>query len=317
MQGNNLAMKNEHWKQQNERGTLLGMRILLLVYRLFGSRVCKGMLYPVLVYFYWSNKKLRLALQTYYQQVRKHQQSHQPSQPTVAIRPFLNVRYFGFGIVDRLALWHGRIDVNKSIKSHNSEVLYHYAEQSQKGGIILSSHLGNFDLCRGAGKQRFKAKVNVIVDIANAKKINQILSLVNQEYLVDFIAVNEINISLAIQLKEKIDAGEFLVIAGDRVNDEQFSNSVEVPFLGQPAKFPIGPYVLAKVLECPIFTLHCFANKKGHYDVYFEQLFTRVDFNKSDKQAKIHHYASLYATDLEKQCLQYPEQWFNFYNFWK
>lgn len=310
-------MKNEHWKQQNERGTLLGMRILLLVYRLFGSRVCKGMLYPVLVYFYWSNKKLRLALQTYYQHVRNHQQNHRPSQSIVAIRPFLNVRYFGFGIVDRLALWHGRIDVNKSIKAHNSEVLYHYAEQSQKGGIILSSHLGNFDLCRGAGKQRFKAKVNVIVDIENAKKINQILSLVNQEYLVDFIAVNEINISLAIQLKEKIDAGEFIVIAGDRVNDEQFSNSVEVPFLGQPAKFPIGPYVLAKVLECPIFTLYCFANKKGHYDVYFEQLFTSVDFSKADKKAKIHHYASLYAADLEKQCLQYPEQWFNFYNFWK
>lgn len=265
-----------HWKQQNERGTLVGMRILLFVYRGFGSRVCKAVLFPILLYFYCTNKQVKTALQAYYDSLLS-------IDPAISRKPLSNVLNFGFGIIDRLALWHGKLNVTEKINAHNADILYDYAQQSQRGGLIISSHLGNFDLCRAAGKQRFKSKINVIVDFNNAKKINQILTLVNQEYTVDLIPVNEINVAVAIQLREKIDAGEFIVIAGDRVADESYTNSVSVPFLGQPARFPIGPYVLAKVLECPIFSIYCFADKKGGYDVYFSQLFAHVNFSRRDK----------------------------------
>lgn len=118
------------WRSQHERGSLLGMRILLVIYRLFGSRVCKAVLMPILLYFYWTNNNVKTALSDYYQKLLS-------INPDIAVKPFANVRYFGFGIIDRLALWHGRLAVSDKITAHNAEVLYDYAEKSSRGGRLF------------------------------------------------------------------------------------------------------------------------------------------------------------------------------------
>lgn len=302
------------WKEQSERGSLWGIRLLIGVYRLLGERACKALLLPVLGYFYLSGREMRQHLSAFYQQL-------QTQDASVQAKPFANVVSFGFGIVERLSLWTGRFAIGR-IRPHNSEVLYDHAATGQ-GGLIFSSHLGNFELCRAAGRERFSAKMNVLVDISNAKKINRMMQAVNSDFLADIIPVEQIDMALAIQLKEKVDSGEFVVIAADRVNSLSEDNhskdnhSVHVPFLGKTAAFPIGPYVLAKVLGCPVFSLYCFRANDGKYDVFFHRLFECVQFNRRERSEQITAYATTYAEQLGDYCRRYPTQWYNFYDFWK
>ena len=61
----------------------------------------------------------------------------------------------------------------------------------------------------------------------------------------------EVNPSLGVMLKEAIDKHENIVILADRLSDEN-SRKVKVNFLGMPASFPQGPWILANVLKAPI-----------------------------------------------------------------
>lgn len=300
---------SDDWKEQAERGSLFGIRLLIGVYRLLGERACKVVLFPVLVYFYLSGRTMRRHLSAFYQQL-------QTQDATIQAEPFANVVHFGFGIVERLSLWTGRFAIER-IRPHHSEVLYDYAATGQ-GGLIFSSHLGNFELCRAAGRARFTAKMNILVDMSNAKKINRIMQAVNSDFLADIIPVEQIDAALAIRLKEKVDNGEFIIIAADRVNSVSgVDHSIRVPFLGKSAAFPIGPYVLAKVLGCPVFSLYCFRSNDGKYDVFFHRLFDCVQFNRPERSEKITEYATTYAQQLGDYCRRYPTQWYNFfYNFW-
>ena len=120
----------------------------------------------------------------------------------------------------------------------------------------------------------------------------------------------------AIDLKEKVEQGEFVVIAGDRTPVDNDSAVTNVEFMGKPAELPIGPYVLGKVLDCPVLTLFCLHTEKG-YHVKFSQLSEKIEFTKKNRTVKIQQYAQQYATELEQEVRLSPLQWYNFHDFWK
>ena len=70
-------------------------------------------------------------------------------------------------------------------------------------------------------------------------------------------------------LRDKLAAGEHVAIVGDRVSVRHQERSLRVPFLGRPAPFPEGPFVLASLLECPVYLLFCF-KIDGRYRMFLE-----------------------------------------------
>ena len=61
------------------------------------------------------------------------------------------------------------------------------------------------------------------------------------------------------------------MIAGDRVPVAAHPRVALADFLGQPAAFPVGPYILGSVLQCPVYLL--FSMQRGdRYEVHFELL---------------------------------------------
>jgi predicted LPLAT superfamily acyltransferase len=71
-----------------------------------------------------------------------------------------------------------------------------------------------------------------------------------------------------LQLHERLERGEWLAIAGDRV-PLHGGRSVTVDFLGHPA-FPQGPWLLAGLLKCPVNLLMCLKQPDGHYRLTLE-----------------------------------------------
>lgn len=89
-----------------------------------------------------------------------------------------------------------------------------------------------------------------------------------------------------------------------------------VPFLGRDAPFPQGPYVLAHLLECPVYLMFCI-RQNGRYRLYFEMFAERINLPGRDKQAAIGAWAERYAKRLESFALIDPFQWYNFFDFWQ
>jgi predicted LPLAT superfamily acyltransferase len=72
----------------------------------------------------------------------------------------------------------------------------------------------------------------------------------------NLMPVTDIGPETAILLKEKLERGEWIAIVGDRIAvNPQRGGEWRVcwsRFMGQPAPFPQGPFILASILRCPV-----------------------------------------------------------------
>jgi predicted LPLAT superfamily acyltransferase len=152
------------------------------------------------------------------------------------------------------------------------------------------------------------------VHTAHAENFNRVMQSVNPNQRITLIEVTELDPAVAIRLKQKLAAGELIVITGDRIPVASTRVSV-APFLGRPARFPQGPWILAALLKCPVYTLICLADDK-RFHVYLESLSDRVCLGRGSREADLQRYVREFSTRLERFCEIAPLQWFNFFPFW-
>jgi predicted LPLAT superfamily acyltransferase len=131
----------------------------------------------------------------------------------------------------------------------------------------------------------------------------------------NLMQVTEMTPAMAMQLFERIEQGEFIVIAGDRVPVSNNPRVALAPFLGQTAAFPVGPYVMASVLGCPLYTLFA-TRQEGGYELHFERLRDEVRLPRRGREQALAELAGDYAARLEHHVRRAPLEWFNFYDFW-
>ena len=156
--------------------------------------------------------------------------------------------------------------------------------------------------------------MNVLVHTRHAEQFNRLLNEAGASNL-RLIQVSELDPAIMLQLSERLERGEWLAIAGDRV-PLHGARSVTVDFLGQPAAFPQGPWLLAGLLRCPLNLMSCL-KIDGRYQVLLEPLADRVQWKRGERDAVIRSWVQGYAQRLGQLCLDAPHQWFNFYPFWK
>jgi predicted LPLAT superfamily acyltransferase len=179
----------------------------------------------------------------------------------------------------------------------------------------VGAHLGNLEVCRALAEIGEKVTMNVLVHTKHAEDFNRLLGEAGATNL-RLIQVSELDPVIMLQLHERLERGEWLAIAGDRV-PLHGGRSVTVDFLGYPAKFPQGPWLLAGLLKCPVNLLLCLKKPDGDYRLTLEPFADAITWKRSDREQVIHQWASRYAERLSHYCLQAPQQWFNFYPFWK
>jgi predicted LPLAT superfamily acyltransferase len=128
------------------------------------------------------------------------------------------------------------------------------------------------------------------------------------------LQVTETDAATAVLLQECIERGEWVAIVGDRVPVRQ-SKTVSLPFLGVEAAFPVGAYVLAALLRCPLFFMGCVRQGDGHV-VHFDLLAESVTLPRKDRESALRSLAAAYVQRLESLVQRSPFDWFNFFPFW-
>ncbi|HEV2211847.1 MAG TPA: glycosyltransferase [Gammaproteobacteria bacterium] len=300
----NLARRRaKHCSRMGERGSLAGLRFVGFCDRVLGRPLTTLMLYPVTAYFFLTHPRARRASRRFLGAVGT------ASTLTNSFRHFMQ---FSGAILDKVAAWHDPEAVRVAFPE---QAVLARAVAGGRGVLLLSAHLGNLELARALSTIIPGLKVNALVYTSNAQKINAVLEETNDAYAVRLIYVQEIGPDTALMLREKIAAGEVVVIVGDRTPVAEGSPTVQAEFLGRPAPFAVGPYVLAHVLECPVHLFFCIREGTG-YTIHLEPFAERIELPRRERMAAAAAWAGRYAARLADYARRFPLQWYNFYDFW-
>lgn len=310
------AEPNQHWSKRQERGTVLGIKALLAVYSLLGRPIFNLMLKLVMSYYYLTGKQARQASEQYLQHLQSYANRRQITLPN-HLSSYNHLLSFGHTMLDKLAAWKGDFSV-KNLTIHGQESFQALVERKQ-GVLLLGSHLGNIELCRALGRRHSHIKINALVFTEHAERFNAVMKAINPNSELNLIQVSRLGPDTAILLQQKIEQGEWVVIVGDRTSTSKETRAVWADFVGQPAPFPQGPFMLASVLKAPVYLLFGLRDERSktpHFNVYFEHFSDNIDLPRKERQAALAQVVQRYADRLEHYTLQAPLQWYNFFNFW-
>jgi len=302
----------KHWAQINEFSFIAGLRLLFWLARVFGRWPFRLVLYPVLLWYLVAKPVARAASKNYLRRMASFNDAvGVQSGMSGTLRHFAA---FGDNVLDKMLLWSGLLNVD-SVEIHGMDlVVGQFAER--RGGIFICCHLGNLELCRVLAKRQPGLKMTVLLYTKHAAKFNKLLAQLDPDSRLNLMQVTELTPGTAALLAEKVAEGEFVAIAGDRIPVSANPRVAWASFLGDMAPFPVGPYVLASLFQCPVYLLFSMRSKatsEVHFELFRESI--RLPHWKRDEA--LADLVAAYAARLEYFCQRAPLQWFNFYDFWQ
>jgi predicted LPLAT superfamily acyltransferase len=188
------------------------------------------------------------------------------------------------------------------------------------GGIILMSHVGNWEIAAHMLKVQGRDNPGMKLLLYLGRKHKEQIERTQKESLVQsgvkIIAVEENGGSPA-DIVEGINflkAGGLVSLTGDRLWRKD-QRSIPVRFLGHEAFLPETPFVFALLSGAPLFIF--FAYRTGKQIYRFQTLppeYVRAT-DRRDRQESIIRAAQAYADHLEDTVQRHPFEWFHFEPF--
>nr|WP_256378116.1 glycosyltransferase family 2 protein [Pantoea sp. Ap-870] len=306
-----------HWAATPERRGQWGLRFMLWLYQRAGRLPFILLLWPVVAVYWLSGRAARAASQQWLTRVQAvaHQQQIALPRPLSSYCHFLR---FGNSMLDKVASWRGDLQWGRDIDfAPGAEAVIRGAEG--KGQLILASHLGDIEACRAMAKQVSGLVINALVFTDNAQRFRAVLESIAPQAGVNLLPVSDIGPDTAILLQQKLDAGEWVAIVGDRTAVQRQRGGerrvVWSEFMGQPAPFPQGPFVLAAALRCPVLLMFAL-RQQGKLRVHCEAFADPLPLPRNGRQQALQAAVDRYAARLQHHALLAPLDWFNFYDFW-
>ncbi|MBA3580862.1 MAG: glycosyltransferase family 2 protein [Gammaproteobacteria bacterium] len=308
-----VQRKHQQWHQLQERGSLLGMRLLLAVHRLLGARGFQIAIAPALIHYFIFHPTARRSSHQYLTHFyAAFPQALKNKKPNY-LSTLQHFNQFTHVALDKIITWVGHYREH-NVTFEDREVLSDLVRRKQ-GALIIGSHLGNIEISRALSQTNPDAVINVLMHTKHNPKFNHLLRETPQARRINLIQVTDIGADTAMMLNECINRGEMIILTGDRVPVQSAERVSLVNFLNKPAPLPQGPYILASLLKCPVLVLFCL-KEKNRYRIYLEPFADVIQLPRKDRETHLQHYAQRYAHVLEKYCQLAPLQWFNFYDFW-
>jgi predicted LPLAT superfamily acyltransferase len=298
------------WAGRRERGAFFMMRLTLLGLRVLGRPVMLPIVHLVALYFFLFGRGGRDASLDYLRRL-------QLQAPEAGLEPtwrhaYRHFRSFGTAILDKIDTWSGRMRYEDVAFEERDEMTRQ--ARGSRGIVVFGSHLGNLEVLRALGTLGSRVKLNVLVHTRHADYFNRIMRLAGATD-VELVQVTALDPTTAFALRERVDRGEWVVITGDRV-PVHGGRTIEADFLGGKAPLPIGPYIIAGLLQCPVYLLFCL-RQQGRNHVYFEPFAERIEWTRATRDAVLAGHAQRFAARLEHYLRMAPLQWFNFYPYWR
>jgi predicted LPLAT superfamily acyltransferase len=310
-----------HWADKKEIGAFSWqMRFTIFIANHFPN-IIKLIITAFITFFYFiKSKEERKTSMNFLSRVTKINKKQKPGL-FLCYKHFLS---FSLMLVEKMQTWGGKRKLSQ-VESQNDS-LKELAEQLERseGALLMCSHLGNMDMLwslSSFGQTHAKGNFETfpIADISGQSFFNSFLKKIHPEIYNKVIDANSIEPGTIEFLSQKLSQGNLCVIAADRVSAKSRSRTVDVDFLGESVKFPLGSFALACMLSKPVYFLFAVRDRDfdlgSKYAMHVYKAKTEFSGPYIKRKQNIPALANEFAAYLQKHCLEHPLQWYNFYDF--
>lgn len=208
-------------------------------------------------------------------------------------------------VIDKFAMYAGKqfhIDIDGYDK---------FLELANKpdGFIQLSSHIGNYEIA-GYSLVAATKRFNALVFGGEKDSIMANRQRMFGRNNIRMIAVKE-DMSHLFELNAALADGEIVSMPADRVFGSP--KHFVIDFLGRPAAFPQGPFVLAAARAVAMLFVSVIKSSSKGYHITVREL---ASAPAATSKATARQLAENYVKMLEAAVLSHPEQWYNYFDFW-
>lgn len=278
------------------KGTVTGYKIFIFLINNAGLNAAYILLAFVSFYYFVFNRKQTRIVYNYFR--KRHRQSAFQS----LINTYRNNFVFGQTIVDKVAIAAG-LEKKFTYEFDGIENIRQLAKDDS-AGIMISAHVGNFELAQHFMGE-FDKKIHLVTTDEEREAIKSLLDNVMAKPKVEFIIVNE-DLSHIFEINKVIEEKQMICFTGDRFFPN--TKTLEAKFLGENAKFPAGTFLISSRLKTPVLFVYVMRERNRHYHLYAR----KAEFINRDANSLL----EAYTKSIEKILEKYPLQWFNYYDFW-
>jgi len=295
-----MSSKERAWKGVTG-GSTFGQKAMRLIFSVVHVRIGYVILLFVVPFYMVFARARYLAIYRYFR--KRH------GYPPVKSfwMSYRNHYLFGQMMLDRFAVYAGQ----KKFKVDNPDNdLFLEMVHARHGCIIASSHVGNPELCGYLLSQQTK-RINSLIFGGEAEEVRKNRAKILDDNNVRLIPVSD-DMSHIYILNEALSNGEMASMPCDRVFGS--AKTVECEFLNGKADFPVGAFALALQFNVPVITLFVLKKSASLYRIHVISVPVPQEGAKREQMSQM---TRSFAKIMERIVKQYPEQWFNFYEFWK
>lgn len=177
------------------------------------------------------------------------------------------------------------------------------ADPGGRGLVVLTAHLGNWDLAGRLLARHLARPTHVVLAPEADADVERFLRRGDGGPL-RFVTRREP--TDALPLLAALRRGEIVGLQGDRALGGR--GDVRVPFFGAPAAFPLGPFLLARAAGATVVPAFCVLGADRRYTITIGEPIPLAGGE--------HEALRCWVRALEAAVRAHPEQWFNFFDVW-
>lgn len=291
------------WADRPERGGAFGMRMGIWLALGLGRPLARLLLPAVSLYFLMVSASDRSASRVFLRRAL----GREPGLADV----FRHLHTFALTMLDRVYLLKGRLDYF-DVRVEGETIVSDLLDRGE-GCLLMGSHLGSFEIVGALGRQARVPRVRPVMYRRNAGPSSAAMAALDPELAEQIIALGEAD--SMVRLEAALSDGEFAGILADRVLNGD--DAVSLPFLGQLARFPRGPFQVAALLKRPVVLMVGLYRGGNRYDIHFERLADMTQAGRAGRASLVDDAMRCYVERLEHYCRLAPFNWFNFYDYWR
>lgn len=311
-----------HWADEKEKGSgFWQLKLMLFLRRALGRGFLSAAMRPVVLVFYLVSARSRAASRAFLERAAARKGRPAPRRRD-SYRHFLS---FAEALVDKIDAWSGAIGLSELRIRDDGVAALTEDLRSGAGATMICSHLGNAELlralaCLEGGKGVGGFPVISVVEFSGTAKFNRLLSEIDPRSMVELIHASDIGPDTVIRMKDCVGSGGVVAIAGDRVAADNRGRVLTLDFLGEKADFPLGPFVLADLMEAPVYFMIALRDRdldrRSPYTFYVERAAAARGGGRRGREERAAALAAEFASVLAEKAAEHPYQWYNFYDFW-
>jgi predicted LPLAT superfamily acyltransferase len=286
--------------QGRSKGRKTGFRIFVWVLRTGGVRPAYFLLGFVSFYYFLFSRESSRHLYRYF----RRRLDYAAFKSVVSI--YKNYYRFGQTIIDKVVLTSG-IPHHFSFDFDGEHYLREMVAE-KKGGLLLSAHIGNWEIA-GHLLQRLNTSMHIVMFDGEQEQIKAYMERITGRHTAKIILIKE-DLSHIYAIQEALQQNEFVCMHADRFMEG--NKTITANFLGRPARFPAGPFLLANAFRVPVSFVFAMKETALHYHFYAgpPRIYPKP-------QPGLPGMPEDFCTAMEAMVRRYPVQWYNYYDFWE